>query len=100
MEYRKDKLLLEMLLSAKVPSSWASEMDLVRNDLETLAEGKRKVAELRELVEERDQAVASITKQLKESRAAQLEDEVAKMQQLVKITKQQYEQFCTTLFFF
>ncbi|CAD7971947.1 unnamed protein product [Amoebophrya sp. A120] len=93
-EYQKDKQLYDLLLTAKTIGHWEKDIHNVRSDLELLSEAKKKTSELRELVEERELAITSITKQLKQSRAAQLEQEVAKMQELVKTTKVQYEQFC------
>ena len=61
-EYRKDRLLLDILLTSKTTPSWEPELSKLRADLETLAEAKKKTCELRELVEERDVAIASITK--------------------------------------
>ncbi|CAD7925572.1 unnamed protein product [Amoebophrya sp. A25] len=93
-EYRKDMQLVDMLLTAKVTPPYTKEIESIRSELELLAEAKKKTSELRERVEERERAILSIAKQLKQSRAAQLEDEVAKLQELVKATKIQYEQFC------
>ena len=68
--------MLELLQTARLPPGW-KDQDVLCNDLETLAEAKRKCAELRELLTEREQAIGSIVKQLKPSRAAHLEQEVS-----------------------
>ncbi len=91
--FSNDKLILETLMQAKAGGGFVKELDNIRSDFEMLAAGRKKIAELRALVEEREQAIQSIQKQLKPSRSAHLEDEVVKLQQLVKMTKNDVDYF-------
>jgi len=93
---RLDKLVLELLSAIKVPPKLAYDVEIVKSDLQLLVEAKRKSAELRSTVEEREATIRSINRELKVARVGELQQLIQEAKDELDVQKQSWNAFSET----
>lgn len=89
--FRKDKLLQELLDKARGgPGVSGEHLDQVREDLAVLLQYKRRAMDQKAQLEERDQTIAAIERELKVTRVTDLEEEILAAKQTAKAKARQW----------
>lgn len=83
--FRKDKLLQEILDKARGgPGVSGEHLDQIREDLAVLLQYKRRAQDQKAQLEERDQTIAAIERELKVTRVIDLEEEIVAAKQTAR----------------
>lgn len=93
--FRKDKLLQELLATAKPGTGVPPEgLDRIREDLNFMLQHKKRAQELRAQIDERDQTVQAIQNELKASRIYDMEEQVTRAKKEAKLKASEWAQKC------